>query len=167
MSIFDGRYNFQTITHTAYSEQNEYVKLGLFQRAQRIKNSSKQQTVITENSHSNKQHEHFKLVIPSHRKILVGLRRYMSKYFSVVILDGISTQALVYMASDWAREKNSVFVELERFDQSAQLTVIFHWQQIPFSSSIESQDWRHAKSLEVILPENLAAHCVDDKPNIG
>ena len=140
MSIFDGRYNFQTIKHTAYSKQNEYVELGLIQRAQRITNSSKQQTVITKNSHSNKQHEQFKLVIPSHTKILVGLRHYMSKYFSVVILDGISTKAWVYMASNWAREKNSVFVELERFDQSAQLTVIFHGQQIPFSSSIESQD---------------------------
>ena len=49
----------------------------------------------------------------------------MSKKNSVVILDGISTQAWVYMASDWAREKNSVFVELERFDKSAQLTFIF------------------------------------------
>ena len=52
------------------------------------------------------------------KKILGGLGRIMSKYFSVVILDGISTTACIYMASDCAYEEISVFVELERFDQS-------------------------------------------------
>ena len=36
----------------------------------------------------------------------------MSKYYSVVILDGISTTACIYMASDCAHEEISVFVEL-------------------------------------------------------
>ena len=88
----------------------------------------------------------------------------VSKYFSVVILDGISTTACILMASDCAHEEISVFVENDRFDQSVQLTFVFCWQQIPFPPSTESQDWWHPKSPEVILPENLAAHCVDDKP---
>ena len=49
----------------------------------------------------------------------------MSKDFSVVIIDGISTTACIYMASDCAHEEISVFVELDRFDQSVQLTFVF------------------------------------------
>ena len=52
------------------------------------------------------------------KKILAGLDHFMIKYFSAVILDGISTTACIYMASDCAHEEISVFVELERFDQN-------------------------------------------------
>ena len=49
----------------------------------------------------------------------------ISKYLPIVILDGILTTACIYMASDCAHEKISVFVELERFDQSVPLSFVY------------------------------------------
>ena len=88
----------------------------------------------------------------------------MSKYFSVVILDGISTTACIYMASDCAHEEIIVFVEPERHDQSVQLTFVFCLLQVQFSNKHRIPRLMAPKFSEFLLPKKLGSLCVDDKP---
>ena len=88
----------------------------------------------------------------------------MSKYFSVVILDGISITVSICMASDSPHEEISVFVELERFDEIVQLMFAFCWQQIKFVPKHKIPRLMASESPELKEPKNLAPHCAHDKP---